>query len=137
MDLLTIQDSFEEVISDIQNGRLEQDKFWVARRRSIESEENQDFWYINVTKQGMKDDGNKIKFMCGKDKKYQLQVDEKIYNLQSFYRKVNLANNRISSVAVSSDSERFIVGTKKGELIIYNLRTDRVERRDQKHILKI
>lgn len=126
MDLITIQDSFEEVISDIENGTLEQDKFWVARR-SIESEENQDFWYINVTNKGMKDDTSKVKFLGGKDKKYQLQVDEEIYNLQSFYRKVNLANNRISSVAVSSDSKYLIVGTKKGELIIYNLQTDTVE----------
>lgn len=128
MNLITIQDSFEEVISDIENGTLEQDRFWVARR-SIESEENQDFWYINVTKQGMKDDANKIKFLSEKDKKYQLQVDEEIYNLQSFYRKVNLANNRISSVTVSSDNEYLIVGTKKGELIIYNLRTNTVEQK--------
>lgn len=128
MDLLTVQDSFEEVISDIENGTLEKDKFWVARR-SIESEENQDFWYIDVTKQGIKNDANKIKFLSGKGKKYELQVDEEIYNLQSFYRKVNLANNQISSVTVSSDSKHLIVGTKKGELIIYNLRTDTIEKK--------
>ncbi|CUM51271.1 uncharacterized protein AC631_02484 [Debaryomyces fabryi] len=128
MDLLTIQDSFEEVICDVKNGILEQDKFWVARR-SIESEVNQDFWYIDVTKQDMKNDVGNLKFLSTKGKNYQLQVDREVYNLQSFYKKVKLTNSRISSVAVSSDSKHLIVGTTKGELIIYNLVTDTIEKK--------
>jgi len=42
---------------------------------------------------------------------------------------VNLTNSKISSVAVSSESEHLIVGTTKGELIIYNLLTDTLEKK--------
>lgn len=128
MNLITIQDSFEEVISDVKNGILEQDKFWIAKR-NIESDENQDFWYINVQALQMKDDANSVDVQYMKANEYKIRTDGNTYNLKSFYRKINIAKDKISSVAIASNNQHLVIGTKGGDLIIYNMMTDSVEKK--------
>lgn len=128
MELLTIQDSFEEVINDVKDGSLEQDKFWIAKR-NISLDTNQDFWYIDVNKHEMKDHSKTVNFRHKQDQQYEVDINGVTYNLQSFYKNVNLNNTKINSLCISGNSERLTIGTLQGELIIFNLRTSEIEER--------
>ena len=55
MQFITVQDTFVDVIQDVEDGTVEQESFWVSRRTSEESE--QELFYINVAKED-----NQVKF---------------------------------------------------------------------------
>lgn len=123
MQIVSIQDSFEEVIRDVKDGVVEEDKFWVSIR---EPESTQKLYEIKVLPDKIVGD---IEFKSdGKD----YIIDSK-YRLKTGVKKVKLSG--ISSINRIDDE--IIIGMKSGDLIIHNINTNKQTKVADCHFLDI
>lgn len=123
MLIVTIQDSFKEVINDVQSGMVAEDKFWISMR---EPGANQKLHEIKVLPDKFVGD---IEFKAdGKD----YLIDSK-YHLKTGSKTVKLTG--ISCVSRIGDD--IILGMKSGDLVIYNILTEEQTRVPDCHVLDI
>lgn len=128
MTLLTIQETFEDVIYDVRNGILDKDKFWVATR-SPGAEESQKLWYIEVDLGAFKGESEKIKFNQLGERKYKVTIEEEQFILHSCNEKVVIPEGiTVTCLAISPDKTTIVAGTVRGDIIIYSTITRQIVR---------
>ncbi|EGV64035.1 hypothetical protein PSN45_003876 [Yamadazyma tenuis] len=108
IDIVTIQDTFEEVISDVNGGTLRQDSFWVGVRKSGE---NQILNKILVLPGKFEGD---VEFKSKGNRSYTINNKYKLTRGHSFIKAKGVSSiGRIGSVIV--------IGTKSGDLVVHDL----------------
>lgn len=123
MQLLLIQDSFEDVIQDVASGSIKTETFWVSKRDSSD-EEHQKLVDVEVRNT----DGNVAfttseKFTKVSAHKYAVTIDGETYTLVNCCEKWSVKD--ISAMAVSG--AHVIIGTGDGSLMYYNRETKQKE----------
>lgn len=125
MAIVNIQDSFEEVISDVESKRIESESIWLARRFSG-NEDHQEFFQIEVAL----DASGKLKFECpdvtfSKTDLYRYSVEIKgdKYELEAATSKIDMAKDGVTAVVMTKDEQRLIVGNENGDLVQYDTST--------------
>lgn len=124
MQLLLIQDSFEDVIQDVASGSVKTEAFWVSKRNSAD-EEHQKLVDVEV-----RNSDGKVAFITSEKfskvsaHKYTVAIDGENYTLVSCTEKWNVKD--ISAMAVSQ--AHVIIGSGDGSLIYYNRQTTQKER---------
>ena len=126
MTILTIQETFEDVIYDVKNGVLDKDKFWVATR-SPEAEESQKLWYIEVDLGAFKGESDKIKFNQLDERIYEFKIEGEQFVLHSCNEKVAIPDGiTVTCLTISPDKTTLVAGTVRGDIIIYSLITRKI-----------
>jgi proteasomal ATPase-associated factor 1 len=126
MQIITVQDTFVDVIQDVEDGTVDQENFWVSRRSSEEAE--QELFYINVAKE---EDQVKftnqegvvfIQFLLKNRRRFKLQIGDESYDLQA-----SQSWHKFDSVmSLASTTNKLIMGTIKGTYLVYDLRTQKI-----------
>lgn len=130
MKILTIQDSFEEVLEDIRDAKLKEDKFWVARRDS-DPNAFQELWYFTVNKEGIKSSDKNLAFEAKNNKIYEVKINDEVYRLQAPIRTKNFTSDPISCADMASDDSFAVLGTKYGDLLIIDVENFTIKKRIQ------
>lgn len=121
MDIVTVQDSFQEVIDEVRSGTIREEKFWVSIRKEGGP---QDLHYVTVTPKEFQSDigfgGKNIFQFSG----YKIQRGTKFIKL-----------NNVSSVNRIDDT--LLVGTTSGNLVVYDLLLEEQTTVPQCHFLDI
>lgn len=122
MAIVNIQDSVEEVISDVESKSIESESIWLARRFSGD-EDHQEFFQIKVSL----DSNGKLVFECpdvtfsrSSLHNYMVTIKGECYELVSPTSKINMANDGVSAVAMTKDEQLIIVGNENGDIVQYD-----------------
>lgn len=126
MQFITVQDTFVDVIQDVEDGTVEQESFWVSRRTSEESE--QELFYINVAKED-----NQVKFTnlegvvfiqfsLKNRRRFKLKIGDDSYVLQA----AESWHTFDSVMSLASTSNKLIMGTIQGTYIVYDLKEKKI-----------
>lgn len=115
MEILLIQESFEDVINDVNSGTVAEDKFWVSLR---DSEQDQKLYEIQVKPNQLI--SNDLEITDGNSKTYTIHHKSSGRNYKVKAGKMFFRQLGISSVNRLKD-DNLIMGTKNGTLIVYNL----------------
>lgn len=125
MKLVTIQESFEDVIENATNIESENSRetFWVAERDMESMDGEQELYEVNpdITLEG----NNNIQLLKIARKEYQLNIFERKYNLKSVEKCLKLVNENITALAISNNNILGI-GTSAGRILIYNLKNEQL-----------
>lgn len=122
MAIVNIQDSFEEVISDVESKSIESESIWIARRFSGD-EDHQEFFQIKVS---LDSNGNlvfecpDVAFSRSSLHNYMVTIKGECYELVSPTSKINMANDGVSAVAMTKDEQFIIVGNENGDIVQYD-----------------
>ncbi|CCE88663.1 Piso0_001439 [Millerozyma farinosa CBS 7064] len=130
MKIVTIQDSFEEVLEDIRDARLEEDKFWVAQRDS-DPNATQDLWYFTVNKEGINASDKNLTFEVKNTKKYEVKINNEVYRLQAPIRTKSFTSDPISCADMANDDSIAVLGTKYGDVLIIDVADFSIKKRIQ------
>lgn len=124
LPVITIQDSFEDVINDVVSKTIQSEQIWVARRYSHD-EDHQDLYKFNVT---LKDgdllfESSEAKIERLGDHRYSLSLGGEIYQLVAPKYKINTMKDDVTSIAVTKHNNKLIIGNSRGDLVQYDTST--------------
>lgn len=137
MYLITIQDSFEDVICDVENGAIESEKFWLARRSVNDANETLQYFKINASLRGgktLKFEGEsetlntRIKFEIEANQRYIVTIEdelgtEKYTLITPNFKKLFGGKDQITLVEYDKLNKEIIQGTLSGDILVHNQNT--------------
>lgn len=125
MAIVTIQDSFEDVINDVESKVVASESIWVARRFSVD-EDHQELYLVIVAL----DPDGKVSFTCPDVEvarrgihKYTIAIKGESYELWAPKRKISAANEDVTAVATISGGDSLVVGNSSGAIVRYDTST--------------
>lgn len=143
MAIVNIQDSFEDVISDVESKTIQSESIWIARRFSSD-EDHQEFFLVNVSldsKGKIKFDSPDVTFSRLESHKYTVSIKGDTYELVAPAFKIDTAKEGVSAVAMTKNGQSLIVGNEKCDIVHYDTETkDKIWEVNQAHfggILKL
>lgn len=124
LPIITIQDSFGDVINDVVSKTIQSEHIWVARRYS-HNEDHQDLYKVNVTlKDGnLSFESSEVKFEKLGDHRYSLSIGGETYQMVAPKYKINTVKDDVTSIAVTKHNGKLIIGNSRGDLIQYDTST--------------
>lgn len=125
MAIVSVQNTFEDVINDVESKIVSSESIWIARRFS-HNENNQELYLINVS---LSEDGQ-VKFDSADvelrrtgDHKYTITIKGDVYELVAAKYKIDTAKDDVTAVAITKNDKLLIVGNSSGDLIEYDTST--------------
>ncbi|QBM87128.1 proteasomal ATPase-associated factor 1 [Metschnikowia aff. pulcherrima] len=138
MHIITIQESFLDVIQDVEAGKVTQENIWVARR-DTSNEEHQEYYDVTVLmKEGklafISDTAaaSYLKFQQNGHRQFTVDIADElgshVYHLRFSDSKLNLGlrGSKISTSAILPDGTRLLIGTDAGHIMQYDTTTARL-----------
>ncbi|OVF08597.1 putative 26S proteasome regulatory subunit [Clavispora lusitaniae] len=121
MHIITIQDSFEAVISDVSAGIVSSESFWIARRRG--QNEAQELHHITVSNNGSVEFSGSVQFERQSSGTYRVAFGNDAYTLVTPVATVKTTSDDVTAVAITSDGSRLVVGSASGSIATYDTAT--------------
>lgn len=124
MTIVTVQDTFEDVINDVESKVVESESIWVARRFSVD-EDHQEFYKVDVKLDGNEKvlfESSDVQISRHGDHKYTFAIKGDQYEMLAPKHKTHTANN-VTAVAITKNGNSLIVGNTNGDIIHYDTAT--------------
>lgn len=132
MHIITVQDSFEDVIRDVENGTIESEKFWLARR--VDDQALLQYFKINafLTQEKTLDFTGEsesqyanIKFKIDGPRKYIATIEDKSgiesYTLLSpRFKKSIEKKDQITLLLLNKSTKQIYQGTLSGNILVFD-----------------
>ncbi|GEQ70681.1 hypothetical protein JCM33374_g4360 [Metschnikowia sp. JCM 33374] len=138
MHIITVQESFLEVISEVESGKIDQEPIWVARRDTKHEESSELYSIVVSIKHGHlaltmgESSPHHIEMVRNNSYKFTMTIEDTngrhVYSL--FFPKsklhLGLRSSKISTCAISPNGSRLLVGTDSGSILQYDTATEKL-----------